>query len=320
VNAPPLGYLDAAGQRAAVVLPLTWYVIAISILVCVTIAIILWRAVRRARARGGAFETREVPVERGGDGLRWIGIGLTLSAVPLLITLIWTMAALASISNAPAHPGVTLDVTARQWWWEIRYDADRPDHQFITANEIHIPVGIPVLVRLHAADVIHSFWVPKLTGKTDAIPGQTNLSWMEADRPGRYRGQCTEFCGFQHAHMALDVVAEPPDDFNRWRASQLKSAGAPQTQPQARGQQLVEYRCGLCHSVRGTSAGARSAPDLTHLMSRRSLAAGTLANNPGSLAGWVQDPQSLKPGALMPAQYLTAAQLNDVLAYLETLR
>jgi cytochrome c oxidase subunit 2 len=191
---------------------------------------------------------------------------------------------------------------------------------FTTANEIHIPVGVPVRVRLHGADVIHSFWVPKLTGKTDAIPGQVNQSWIQADKPGRYAGTCQEFCGFQHAHMAFEVVAQTPDEFARWRTHQLEPATQPQSDAQMRGMQLVEYRCGLCHRVRGTTAGAFSAPDLTHLMSRRSIAAGALPNNPGSLAGWIQDPQGVKPGALMPNQYLSSRQLNDVLAYLETLQ
>lgn len=316
----PLGYLDAAGKRAAAVLPLTWAVIAISTLVCVVIAIVLWQAVRRARANGGATETRSIPVERGSNGLRWITVGLATSAVPLVVTLVWTMTTLASVSGPPSRTGLTLDVTPRQWWWDVRYDAASPAQTFATANEIHIPVGAPVLVRLHGADVIHSFWVPKLTGKTDAIPGQTNISWMEADAPGRYQGQCTEFCGFQHSHMMLEVVAQPRDEFDRWRARQLQAAPAPGTDAQSRGKQLVEYRCGLCHSVRGTTAGAVSAPDLTHLMSRRTIAAGTLKNDAASLASWILDPQALKPGALMPGQMVSGSQLADTVAYLQTLQ
>jgi len=320
MNAFPLGYLDAAGRRAATVLPLTWAVIVISVLVSLVIAIVLWRAVTRGRLNGGAVETRSVPITRTGNGIRWIGIGLVISAVPLLVTLVWTMITLAHASGPPQDSALTLDVTPRQWWWEVRYPGNSPDEAFATANEIHIPTGVPVLVRLHGGDVIHSFWVPKLTGKTDAIPGQTNLSWMQADAPGRYRGQCTEFCGFQHARMGFEVVAQPRDEFDRWRAQQLKGASPAQSEGAQRGLQLVEYRCGLCHQVRGTSAGARSAPDLTHLMSRRTIAAGTLLNNSGNLAGWIQDPQGVKPGSLMPNQYLSARELNDVLAYLETLQ
>jgi cytochrome c oxidase subunit 2 len=162
--------------------------------------------------------------------------------------------------------------------------------------------------------------VPKLSGKTDTIPGQTNLSWMQAARPGRYRGQCSEFCGFQHANMAFEVVAESQADFNSWRAAQVRPASAPITPAQSRGLALVEYRCGLCHQVRGTAAGALSAPDLTHLMSRRTLAAGKLVNNPGNLIAWIEDPQGIKPGVQMPNQYLSAQQLSDVRAYLGLLQ
>jgi cytochrome c oxidase subunit 2 len=316
----PLGYLDAAGQRAQTTLPLTWLTLIISIAVCLIIAILLWLGVRRSRAKGGAEETRAVEVSRGGNGLRWISVGLGISAIPLLVTLVWTMVALAKVSGPPANPGLTLDVTGRQWWWDVRYDAAEPDQSFTTANEIHIPVDVPVLVRLHGADVIHSFWVPKLSGKTDTIPGQTNLTWLEASRPGRYQGQCTEYCGFQHAHMAFEVVAESQADFERWRQHQVQPAPAPATPQQERGMEVVQYRCGLCHEVRGTSAGAVTAPDLTHLMSRHTIAAGTLVNGPGTLGAWIEGPQLLKPGTLMPSQNLTAEQLSDTLAYLETLQ
>jgi cytochrome c oxidase subunit II len=318
--AAPLGYLEAAGQRADVILPLTWFTAVVSILVCLIIAILLWMAVRRSRATGGAAETRSVAVERGGDGLRWISVGLLISAVPLLITLIWTMVALAKVAGPPRNPAVVLDVTGHQWWWEVRYNSDQPSQTFETANEIHIPVGVPVLVRLHGGDVIHSFWVPKLSGKTDAIPGQTNLSWMQARQPGRYRGACSEFCGSQHANMAFEVVAELPADYERWRTAQIQPANDPLSQSQIRGRRVVEYRCGLCHQVRGTHAGAISAPDLTHLMSRQTLAAGTIPNNAGNLAAWIQNAQGIKPGSLMPNQYLSGDQLVDVQAYLETLR
>jgi cytochrome c oxidase subunit 2 len=228
------------------------------------------------------------------------------------------MVALAKISGPPGNTQLTLDVTGRQWWWDVRYDAAEPYRTFSTANEIHIPVGVPVLIRLHGADVIHSFWVPKLSGKTDAIPGQTNVTWLEASQPGRYRGQCSEYCGFQHAHMAFEVVAESREDFQRWRAHQLQPAPEPTTPEQKRGMELVEYRCGLCHEVRGTTAGAINAPDLTHLMSRQTIAAGTLPI--GAVGGWIEGAQQLKPGTLMPNQNLTAQQLSDTLAYLETLQ
>ncbi|MBV8911026.1 MAG: c-type cytochrome, partial [Gammaproteobacteria bacterium] len=223
-----------------------------------------------------------------------------------------------AVPSSPA--GMVIEVTGHQWWWEVRYDAAEPDQIITTANEIHIPVDTRVEVRLRGADVIHSFWVPQLTGKTDTIPGQTNVSWFEARRPGRYLGQCTEYCGWQHAKMRLEVVAESPADFERWRAQQLQPAPPPGNAAQARGRQLVEYRCGLCHQVRGTLAGSAAGPDLTHLESRRMIAAGVLANQPGNVAAWIEDAQAIKPGALMPNQGLTAQQLQDVVAYLESLK
>jgi len=320
MSATPLDYLSSAGRRADVTLPLTWWVLGVSVAVCVIIAALLWLGIRRARATGGAAETRATPVERPSDGLRWITVGLAISAVPLLATLIWTMAALAQISGPPRRPGLTIDVTGHQWWWEVQYQGAEPSDTFTTANEIHIPVGVPVLVRLRGGDVIHSFWVPKLAGKTDAIPGQNNLAWIQARRPGRYRGQCTEYCGTQHARMGFEVVAEPRDAFERWRTAQLQTAPPPVTPAQARGLALVSFRCGLCHAVRGTDAASHYGPDLTHLMSRRMIAAGMLPNNAGTLAGWTQNPQALKPGTLMPDQHLSGSELADVGAYLETLK
>jgi cytochrome c oxidase subunit II len=282
--------------------------------------VLLWIAASRATARGGAAETSATALSADRGGAGWISIGVALSAIPLLVTLVWTMAALAHVATPPRRPEMTIDVTGRQWWWEVQYHGATPSETFASANEIHIPVGVPVAVRLHGGDVIHSFWVPKLAGKTDTIPGQTNVTWLQADAPGRYRGQCGEFCGAQHAKMGFEVVAEPIDRFERWRRAQLQTAPPPATPAQARGLALVTFRCGLCHAVRGTDAGSHAGPDLTHLMSRQTLAAAIIPNNAGSLAGWIQGPQAIKPGALMPDQKLSGPQLADVTAYLETLK
>jgi len=319
-TATPLAYLSAAGPRAGAIVPLTWFTLVVSILVCLIIGVLLWRGVRRGRAHASDVETRAVQITHGAPGIRWIRVGLLCSALPLLIALVWTMATLAAVSGPPQGAQLVLDVTGHQWWWEVTYSGAEPSQTFSTANEIHVPTRARVLVRLHGADVIHSFWVPKLTGKTDTIPGQTNLAWFEATAAGRYRGQCTEYCGAQHAHMGLEVVAESPGDFEHWRQLQLHPANEPTSAAQSRGRELVEFRCGLCHQVRGTSAGARSAPDLTHVAGRRTLAAGLLPNNPGTLSGWIENPQGFKPGTLMPNQGLTGQQLSDVVAYLETLR
>lgn len=316
----PLGYLTAAGQRAQAILGLTWYTLIVSIVVCVVIALVLWMAVRRAQGRGGAAETRAVPLQREAGSTHWIKVGLALSAVPLIIALVWTMVTLGAVAEPSSPAGLVIEVTGHQWWWEVRYDAPQPDRIFTTANEIHIPVNTRVQVLLRGADVIHSFWVPQLTGKTDTIPGQTNVSWLEARRPGRYLGQCTEYCGWQHSHMRLEVVAENPPDFERWRSQQLQPAPPPANAAQAHGQELVEFRCGLCHQVRGTGAASHVGPDLTHLESRRTIAAGVLTNQPGNLAAWIEAAQTIKPGTLMPNQGLPAQQLQDVVAYLESLK
>jgi cytochrome c oxidase subunit 2 len=202
----------------------------------------------------------------------------------------------------------------------VRYDSNEPSRVFTTANEIHIPTGQPVRLDLASTDVIHSFWVPELSGKTDVIPGQRNETWIEADRPGTYRGQCAEYCGLQHAHMALSVVAELPAQFDAWWAAQLQGAPAPQSQTAEAAQTDFVVHCGICHTVRGTSAGGRLGPDLSHLMSRRTIAAGTLPNTPGYLSGWIADPQHVKPGNLMPILDLSGTQLSAIRDYLERLQ
>jgi len=202
--------------------------------------------------------------------------------------------------------------------WRARYRDKEQPSAFLTANELHIPVGRPVRVELASDDVIHSFWIPQLAGKIDAIPGRTNVLWMQADRPGTYRGQCGEFCGAQHAHMAMVVVAEAPADYAAWRQRQLAPAREAQG-PLAAGQASFVAHCGACHTVRGTQAGGILGPDLTHLMSRKAIAAGILPNTRGNLAAWIADPQSIKPGTRMPAARISPQDLQVVLAWLATL-
>ena len=306
MSATPLSYLSSAGTRADITLPLTWLTLIISMLVCLIISVLLWRAVRRARTSGGAEATRAAPIERGPEGVRWIKTGLLLSTPALLATLVWTMVALAKVSGPPLNPALTLDVTGHQWWWEVKYHGAAPEQTFRTANEIHIPVGVPVLVRLHGADVIHSFWVPKLSGKTDTIPGQTNLSWLQARNPAATRASALSTAACSMRTWQFEVVAESASRVRALAyASARASVVAGHPAEQQRGMELVQYRCGLCHRVRGTRAGAISAPDLTHLMSRRMLAAGTLAQQSGHAgSAGSQNPQSIKPGTLMPDQYL----------------
>jgi len=218
-------------------------------------------------------------------------------------------------------PEVHIELTAHRWWWEVRYvDAD-PARIFTTANEIHIPVGKPVLVTLKADDVIHSFWVPNLAGKKDLIPGRDATLTLQADVPGSYRGQCAEFCGVQHAKMALLVFADPPEQYEAWAAAERKPAPEPASEEERRGREIfVSGRCAMCHAIQGTSASARKAPDLTHFASRETLAAATVPNSVGHLAGWILDPHGIKPGVNMPANPLDPDELHALLAYLGALR
>jgi cytochrome c oxidase subunit 2 len=310
-----MGYLETFGPRADPITALTWGVIVISVAVTVVVTVLVITGAL-ARRRGHASDVASLPVESGPPALAWIWAGVAFTLVALTVTLVWTVRVLAE-TDSPAHkPALVIEVTGYQWWWGAAYPGDR----FATANEIHIPTGQPVLIRLKGADVIHSFWIPSLTGKTDTIPGRTNIAWLQADRPGVYRGQCTEYCGVQHAHMTAYVVAQSPADFAAWRAAQAQPATAPATPDAIAGEQVFASNCAVCHTVRGTDASGEQGPDLTHLMSRSTLAAGTLPNNPNALIGWIANPQALKPGTHMPATYLTPRDLAHVRAYLETLK
>jgi len=212
-------------------------------------------------------------------------------------------------------------VIGHQWWWEVKYQDPIPGRIVTTANEIHVPAGRPVLLQLSSVDVIHSFWVPSLHGKRDLIPGHPSSLWIEADRPGTYRGFCAEFCGHQHAHMGLLVIADSPDRYAAWYAAQLETPPPPVDPLAQRGRQVVESApCALCHTVQGSQASASLGPDLTHLGSRRTLAAATLPNTPENLGRWIVDPQTIKPGNPMPANRLSAEDLRAAVAYLESLR
>ena len=316
----PMNYLWTQGPRADPVTALTWGLIVLSLVVVAIIAALVLAGVLVRGSGAAASSLPTAPVGGAAGGLSWIYIGLPLTLVALVGALIWTLAALAAVDSLATPARLTLVVTGHEWWWEARYAGARPGETFATADEIHIPVGEPVAIKLIGADVIHSFWVPALTGKTDTIPGRENISWLQADRAGIYRGQCTEYCGLQHAHMAVFVVAQPRAAFDAWRQGQIAAAPSPATPQTVAGQAVFVGRCGACHTVRGTPAHGVKGPDLTHLMGRRTLAGGTLINNTGNLSGWISDPQSLKPGAKMPATWLSGPQLADLRGYLETLR
>jgi cytochrome c oxidase subunit II len=316
----PLSYLTGYGPKAYPVTVLTWGLLVISIAVVIIVTGLLVAGVMTRRVRPET-PLNEVPVERRGSGLGMLGLGVGISTIVLMISAVWTMAVLAKINAPPpSQKPLVIEITGSQWWWKARYLNDEPSKILTTADEFHIPVGRPVRIKLIGADVIHSFWVPALAGKTDTIPGQTNETWLQAAKPGRYRGPCTQYCGEQHAHMAFFVIAEPQADFDKWLQDQLNTAPAPASVALAQDQQVFVEHCGACHTVRGSMAGGSVAPDLTHLMSRQTLAAGTLENTPGALAAWIADPSALKPGTQMPDLYLSGPQLSAVTTYLETLK
>ena len=305
--------LDPAGIQAAHVTHLWWTMFWICAGVWLLVAVAALIALRRgARSTSTASDTQIA---------RYIAVAGGVSVV-VLIGLLWQSVAVGRGLDALRTPNaLRVQITGNQWWWDVQYENAIPSLRVTTANEIHIPVGRPIAFDLLSADVIHSIWIPNLQGKIDLVPGRLNELWLRADTPGVYRGQCAEFCGLQHAKMALLIVAEPPDDFERWLAANRAPALAPSTPDQQRGKQIIEQGpCAMCHTITGTLAGGRTAPDLTHIASRSTLGAGWMPNTRGHLAGWIADPQGIKPGSRMPPQALSGADLQSVLAYLETLK
>ncbi|MEQ5844376.1 cytochrome c oxidase subunit II (plasmid) [Paraburkholderia acidicola] len=318
-GATPLDYfLHTAGPAAAPTMRLGWALTALVVAVVIIVTVLLAIAIVKPRPTGFALDA--VLPERG--GMRWVYIGTTLSSVALMAALIYSLVVLETVAAPERRPELTIVVTAYDWWWKVEYPDDGPTSApvVVTANEIHIPVGEPVRIALRSADVVHAFWVPQLAGKTQTIPGQTNEQWIEADRVGVYRGQCTQFCGVQHAHMAFEVVAQRPEAFAAWRAAQAQPAAATPDADAAAGKRLFAARCAGCHSVRGTPADGMQAPDLTHLGTRRLLAAGTLTNTPGHQLDWIQHAQEIKPDSLMPSIPLSVTDAAVLSAYLATLR
>ncbi|MBS0470390.1 MAG: cytochrome c oxidase subunit II [Proteobacteria bacterium] len=313
----PLNYLTSHSDRADAVLHLTWGVMGISVVVMAAIGVLLTVSIWRRPGLAEPQPGMRLAVGPREGGLSWLWIGVGVSGLALLATVVWTVDVLAGLAEPAEGAPFTIEVTGHQWWWHVRYLSDDPSRIFTTANEIHIPTGVPVRFKLASGDVIHSFWVPALSGKTDLIPGQTNELWLEARDAGTYRGQCAEYCGIEHARMGLIVVAQSPAAFRTWWDHQLQSPAPP---PDASAMQSFDMRCGSCHAVRGTAASGVLGPDLSHLMQRKTIAAGLLANTERNRLHWIDDPQAIKPGSLMPAPELTPHELAVIDGYLETLR
>ena len=323
----PHSATDPAGPQAARIESLYWLFFWVSAAVWVAVMAFLLAPVFRRRPADGTPEpAADEPIirpEPTAERRRHLVVGgaVGVTIVVLFVLLVGDMVTGRGIHTIPDPDPLTVTITGHQWWWEVRYNDALPSNVVTTANEIHVPVGRPVKFVLQSNDVIHSFWVPNLHGKKDLVPGHPISTWFQADREGAFWGQCAEFCGHQHANMRVLVVAEPEDEFQAWLEASRRPAPSPVYESQKRGQQVfLSTTCLMCHTVRGTPAGGRVGPDLTHVAGRRILAAGAIPNTRGHLAGWIVDPQRIKPGNRMPQNPLRPDQLHDLLDYLETLK
>ena len=317
VSSPPtfLMSLRPRGAAAEVIAGLWWVMLAIGGVIFVVVAALLLVGLFR---RGDSDEApEELAREREGAGNRWILVGGVGMPMIVLVVILWlTLVAMERVTPVAGAEAVAIEVVGHQWWWEVNY----PDHGFSTANEIHIPVGIPVEVELRSDDVIHSFWVPALHGKLDALPDYPTTLVIQAEEVGRFKGACAEFCGLQHANMGLLVVATSLEEFEAWILGQQQPASTPVGVGQQGLAVFLSSQCAECHTIRGTGAEAGTGPDLTHLADRQTIGAGTLANEPDQLAAWITDPHASKEGVKMPAAKFSEEQLEALVSYLATLR
>jgi len=303
--------LDAAGPQAGAIESLWWLIFSIAVAVFAAVMVMLVLAVRRKSAR----QSSDIVMTR------WV---TAAAGTTVVVLFVWLVASV-SVGRATASPqmadAITINITGRQWWWQLEYSDSLPSNIFKSANELLIPAGRPVVVNVTSRDVIHSFWVPSLHGKRDLIPGYVTSLWFQADREGIFRGQCAEFCGYQHAQMALFVRAVSDRDFKQWLASQRQPAAEPASEVTRRGRDvLLRATCAQCHSIRGTLAGGAYGPDLTHVGSRATIAAGTLPNTLENLQSWIRNSQQFKPGNKMPPHDLNDGDLRAVAEYLRSLK
>ncbi len=313
----PMNTLGRDGVTGSSETSLGWFLVITSCAVTVIITVLVCVAALRKHRGAGARD-----VVAGSPGFEWIlWGGMLVPAVVLVIAFLLTIGTLNAVAAPERAPAATIQVVGHQWWWEVRYEGSSPDQSVVTANEIHVPVGEPVRLELSTGDVIHSFWVPELAGKTDLIPGQTNTMWIEARHAGVFGGTCGEFCGAQHAHMQMRVIADPPGKYRAWLAAQRTPAAAAVDPSASDGLRVfMTSGCANCHTIRGTGAGGGVGPDLTHIASRTTIAAGTLPNTEANLMGWIVGAQGIKPGSDMPNMPVPSRDLQTLAAYLETLK
>lgn len=323
--------LNTMGSQASEVARLWWMFFWVLAVIYILVLLFLARAVIRKGA--DRMSVRESPSpaippdlhpsakgEKRMAGV--VALFVAASALVLFIFLISEFITGRSLHALAAEPNpLEVKITGHMWWWEVQYEDSLSSNIVVTANELHLPVGRPVHLKLESNDVIHSFWIPELDGKRDMVPGHPTSTWLKADKPGVYTGQCAEFCGYQHAHMRFTVTAEASSKFQTWLSAQRKSPSPPATPEQQKGQEVfLRSSCILCHSISGTPAHATIGPNLSHIASRPTIAAGTLPNNRGNLGGWILDAQHVKPGAKMPQNPMPSDDLESLLDYLESLR
>jgi cytochrome c oxidase subunit 2 len=313
--------LDPAGVQAERIHGIWYLYLWVTAAVYLAVMAVLVAAVVRRSRAGSDRPITAPPLHKELRKGLVVTAATVVTALILFVFLVGDFLTGRRIDSLARDNALTVRITGHQWWWEVRYDDAVPSNVVTTANEIHLPRGRAIRFELEAADVIHSFWVPNLHGKTDMIPGHTSVTFLRADRTGEFWGQCAEFCGHQHANMRLQVVVHEPADYEKWLSHQRKPAADPVSESRKKGQQVfLTNTCVMCHTITGTPAGSRVGPDLTHLASRSRIAAGTLQNTRGNLERWVLDAHTNKPGVRMPPNPLSPEQLVVLLDYLESLQ
>jgi cytochrome c oxidase subunit 2 len=312
LSADVVKVFNPQSPQARAIFDLAVVVIVVMVLIfAIVVGIVTYALLRSPRWREGERDPEQ------GEGNRTIEIVWTAIPLAIVAMLFVLSARTMGISDPPPPPKPDILVIGHQWWWEARYTTSGA----VVANEIHIPVGKPLALRLDAADVLHEFWVPELARKITTVPGHPNHIWIQADKPGTYLGFCSEFCGTQHAWMHFLLVAESQQEFHEWQQAQLAPALAPSSENTQKGLALFQQMsCVNCHAIKGTTASATIGPDLTHFAGRKQLGAGIVANTPENLRRWLRDPQQVKVGVKMPDYKFTDEQLTQLTSYIETLK
>ena len=311
---------DPASPQARAIAQLWWWMFGVGSLIWLAVIVAMIYAIRSKRGDRGPDELLHVPDATHKRMERVVAAAVFMTVLILGGFLAYDFAVGRLLAQHP-RTALTIELVGHQWWWEARYVDPSPSKRVVTANELHVPVGEPIQIKVTSPDVIHSVWVPNLNGKRDLVPGYVSTHWFTADTAGTYRGQCAEFCGLQHAKMALYIIAEPRVKFAAWLAAASTPHEPPTDSTLLYGQRVfMSGGCAVCHTISGTEARSNVGPDLSHFKSRSTIAAGTLANNRANLTSWIANPQAIKPGTRMPPSPLTPVQLNALVSYLETLR